>query len=229
MGACLDPLMILTEYVPRGDLCALLASSEQLSLPLRVKMATDAATGMSWLHEMRPERVLHRDLKSKNLLVDNQYRVKVADFGLSQLLPDGMAGQDSNAMRGTPLWNAPEVLQRQVFTEKADIYSFAICLWELVTRQAPFVRIFSHTLTHTIAVFCAIDRLHFLTLVFPSHSTRTALPLSNNWCMWCVSARSGRACLPTRPTNWRNCSSAAGTPIRRSGRRFATSCSRSSS
>jgi serine/threonine protein kinase len=132
-----DALMIVTEYVPRGDLCALLASNDSLSLCLRMKMATDAALGMSWLHESRP-RVLHRDLKSKNLLVDNAYAVKVADFGLSQILPDGVDGHDDKQMRGTPLWNAPEVLERNTFTEKADIYSFAICLWELLTRSQPF-------------------------------------------------------------------------------------------
>ena len=132
-----DALMIVTEYVPRGDLCALLASAEPLSLCLRVKMATDAALGMSWLHESRP-RVLHRDLKSKNLLVDHMYRVKVADFGLSQILPDGVMGHDDKQMRGTPLWNAPEVLDRGAFTERADIYSFAICVWECLTRSQPF-------------------------------------------------------------------------------------------
>jgi hypothetical protein len=149
-----DALMIVTEYVPRGDLCALLASSESLSLCVRMKMAADAALGMSWLHESRP-RVLHRDLKSKNLLVDNNYAVKVADFGLSQILPDGVAGHDDKQMRGTPLWNAPEVLERHAFTEKADIYSFAICLWELLTRSQPFSSYNISTLEELRDIVCA--------------------------------------------------------------------------
>jgi len=101
-------------------------------------MATDTAKGMSWLHSMKPEKVLHRDLKSPNILVDKNYQVKVADFGLSQLLPEGVGDRDVNRMKGSPLWNAPEVLRRETFTEKADVYSFAICLWELISRKSPF-------------------------------------------------------------------------------------------
>lgn len=123
------------QYVPRGDLGKLLASSDALSLCLRMKMATDAALGMNWLHEMRPERVLHRDLKSNNLLVDNMYRVKVADFGLSQLLPDGISGQDTTDMRGTPLWNAPEVLQRSVSHMRLCCYKIYIRNFFYVIRK----------------------------------------------------------------------------------------------
>jgi len=141
MGACTIPgnMMIVTELMPRGDLEALLHDRRlSLSLTLRMKMAREAALGMTWLHGSNPVFV-HRDLKTSNLLVDNDWHIKLCDFGLSQLKQRGETLKDGvEGAKGTPLWMAPEVMAGQQFNEKADIYSFGIVLWEILTRKEPF-------------------------------------------------------------------------------------------
>jgi len=100
-------------------------------------MAKDAALGMNWLHCNNPT-FIHRDLKSSNLLMDEKLKVKVCDFGLSQVKEHGTMLKDEDLARGTPLWMAPEVMEFKEFNEKADVYSFGIVLWEFLTRQEPF-------------------------------------------------------------------------------------------
>eukprot|EP01097_Dermamoeba_algensis_P001375 TRINITY_DN1518_c0_g2_i1.p1 TRINITY_DN1518_c0_g2~~TRINITY_DN1518_c0_g2_i1.p1 ORF type:complete len:555 (+),score=119.45 TRINITY_DN1518_c0_g2_i1:113-1777(+) len=141
MGACTVPghLRIVTELMPRGDVETMLKDANiNLTLFTRMRMALDAALGMTWLHQSNPQ-IIHRDLKTANLLIDDNLTIKVCDFGLSQIkrrddfLKDGQDGA-----KGTPLWMAPEVLMGQQFNEKCDVYSFGIVLWELTTRTEPF-------------------------------------------------------------------------------------------
>eukprot|EP01121_Diplochlamys_sp_Union-15-3_P002396 TRINITY_DN12093_c0_g1_i1.p1 TRINITY_DN12093_c0_g1~~TRINITY_DN12093_c0_g1_i1.p1 ORF type:complete len:452 (-),score=86.26 TRINITY_DN12093_c0_g1_i1:17-1372(-) len=138
MGACTqkDNLFMVSEYLPRGDLNALLKSEVTLSLYKRMKMARDAAYGVNWLHCSNPV-FIHRDLKASNLLVDENDHVKVCDFGLSDIKPQG-ENLKEKAPKGTPLWMAPEVMLSQTITEKCDVYSFGIVLWEILTGKVPF-------------------------------------------------------------------------------------------
>jgi serine/threonine protein kinase len=95
------------------------------------QLATDIALGMEYLHG---KSVVHRDLKSPNVLLDVNWTAKIADFGLSRVFGKQNTSQDMTVMPGgTIAWTAPEVLSRQVYTEKADVYSYAIILWELTT------------------------------------------------------------------------------------------------
>jgi len=125
----------------RGSVHDLLhgANKAKLSFKRKMLIAKQAALGMNWLHCSVPP-FIHRDLKSANLLVDSNWTVKVADFGLSQVKQtDDISTQKAPAnYAGTPLWMAPEVLLRQPFDEKADVYSFGLLLWELFTEQKPF-------------------------------------------------------------------------------------------
>lgn len=100
-----------------------------------MKMSKDAALGMNWLHSSNPI-FIHRDLKLSNLLVDNNYKVLVCDFGLAQMKPKDVAnlGYDPH---GSPLYMAPEVFVGD-YNEKCDIYSFAIVLWEILTQSQAF-------------------------------------------------------------------------------------------
>jgi ankyrin repeat protein len=139
MGACTNPpnLCIVTEYLPRGSLWHILHDrSVNISWKLIIKMATDAARGMYYLHCFKPI-IMHRDLKSPNLLVDQNWNVKVCDFGFTKVKEENFA----NTRCGTPQWMAPEVLRAEEYDEKADIYSFGIVLWELFTRQTPYAKL----------------------------------------------------------------------------------------
>ncbi|XP_033138477.1 serine/threonine-protein kinase CTR1 [Brassica rapa] len=140
MGAVTQPpnLSIVTEYLSRGSLFRLLHKSgarEQLDERRRLSMAYDVAKGMNYLHNRNPP-IVHRDLKSPNLLVDKKYTVKVCDFGLSRLKASTFLSSKSAA--GTPEWMAPEVLRDEQSNEKSDVYSFGVILWELATLQQPW-------------------------------------------------------------------------------------------
>ncbi|XP_041998055.1 serine/threonine-protein kinase CTR1-like isoform X2 [Salvia splendens] len=140
MGAVTEPpnLSIVTEYLSRGSLYRLLhkpGAGEVLDEKRRLSMAYDVAKGMNYLHKHNPP-VVHRDLKSPNLLVDRKYTVKVCDFGLSRLKANTFLSSKSAA--GTPEWMAPEVLRDEPSNEKSDVYSFGVILWELATLQQPW-------------------------------------------------------------------------------------------
>ncbi|XP_038691405.1 serine/threonine-protein kinase CTR1-like isoform X2 [Tripterygium wilfordii] len=140
MGACTQPpnLFIVTEYVSRGSLDDLLRMSNAeliLDERCRLNMAYDVAKGMAYLHQLKPP-IVHRDLKSSNLLVDSSYTIKVCDFGLSRSKAKTFLSTKKAA--GTPAWLAPEVLRNEASNEKSDVYSFGVILWELMTLQRPW-------------------------------------------------------------------------------------------
>ncbi|KAG9457839.1 hypothetical protein H6P81_002347 [Aristolochia fimbriata] len=138
MGAVTSPqrLCIVTEFLPRGSLFRLLQrNTSRLDWRRRVHMALDIARGMNYLHHCNPP-IIHRDLKSSNLLVDKNWTVKVGDFGLSRLKRETYLTTKTG--KGTPQWMAPEVLRNEPSDEKSDIYSFGVILWELVTEKIPW-------------------------------------------------------------------------------------------
>jgi len=126
-------LYLITEYCEKGSLYSILNNKEiRLSNRKILKMALDVVRGMEYLHGSNPP-IIHRDLKTGNLLCDKGWTVKVADFGLSRVV-------DSNKRRmtfcGTIETCAPEILNKdRTYTEKVDVYSFGIVLWEMHTRQ----------------------------------------------------------------------------------------------
>ncbi|CAN6299330.1 unnamed protein product [Urochloa humidicola] len=136
MGAVTRPpnLSIVSEYLPRGSLHKIIHRCE-IDEKRRIKMALDVARGMNCLHTSVPT-IVHRDLKSPNLLVDDNWTVKVCDFGLSRLKHSTFLSSKSTA--GTPEWMAPEVLRNERSNEKCDVYSFGVILWELATLRTPW-------------------------------------------------------------------------------------------
>ncbi|KAK9665143.1 hypothetical protein RND81_14G093200 [Saponaria officinalis] len=138
MGAVTSPqrLCIVTEFLPRGSLFRLLQrSTSKLDWRRRLHMALDIARGMNYLHNCNPP-IIHRDLKSSNLLVDKNWSVKVADFGLSRVKHETYLTTKTG--KGTPQWMAPEVLRNERSDEKSDLYSFGVILWELATQKIPW-------------------------------------------------------------------------------------------
>jgi serine/threonine protein kinase len=128
-------LCIVTEFVKNGSLRRLLEDRAiKLTWPHKMKLLRSVALGVNYLHSLHPV-IVHRDLKPSNLLVDeNMTNVKVADFGFARI-------KEENATMtrcGTPCWTAPEVLRGEKYSEKADVYSFGIVMWEVITRKQPF-------------------------------------------------------------------------------------------
>ncbi|GMH17102.1 hypothetical protein Nepgr_018943 [Nepenthes gracilis] len=135
IGACTKSphLCIVTEYLPGGNLYNYLHKNNRiLELSKLLKFAIDVCKGMEYLHN---NNIIHRDLKTANLLMDIHQVVKVADFGVARFLnQEGIM----TAETGTYRWMAPEVINHQPYDQKADVFSFAIVLWELVTAKVPY-------------------------------------------------------------------------------------------
>ncbi|OMO87315.1 hypothetical protein CCACVL1_09129 [Corchorus capsularis] len=135
IGACTRPpkLCIVTEFMSGGSIYDLLHKQKSgLKLPLFCKVAIDISKGMSYLHE---NKIMHRDLKSANLLMDEKGVVKVADFGVARV--QAQSGV-MTAETGTYRWMAPEVIEHKPYNHKADVFSFGVVLWELLTGKLPY-------------------------------------------------------------------------------------------
>lgn len=124
--------MLVMEYMDHGSLYDLLHNETMfLESELLLPILRDISQGMRFLHSATPQ-VIHGDLKAQNILVDSKFRAKVADFGLSQKKHVGATG--------TPLWMAPELLRGEsVNTPASDMYSFGIILYEVYSRQDPYL------------------------------------------------------------------------------------------
>ncbi|EES04829.1 hypothetical protein BDA96_04G115000 [Sorghum bicolor] len=138
LGACMKPphLSLVTEYMEVGSLYSLIHSKMQktkLHWKRRLKMLRDICRGLMCMHRLK---IVHRDLKSANCLVNKYWTVKICDFGLSRVMSDSAMNDNSSA--GTPEWMAPELIRNEPFTEKCDIFSFGVIMWELCTLCRPW-------------------------------------------------------------------------------------------
>ncbi|KAF4655462.1 hypothetical protein FOL47_009422 [Perkinsus chesapeaki] len=153
LGISLTPrYSLLTEYVPCGSLFDLLHRSHPgnknstttheiggWSLPRVVSIAREICLGMSYLHS---HGVLHCDLKSSNILISENWEVKICDFGLSFMT--GESNRDAKlplGCVGTHHWMAPEILRGEEYSQAADVYSFGMILWEMVYRMIPYAHL----------------------------------------------------------------------------------------
>ncbi|KAL0376261.1 UNVERIFIED_CONTAM: Serine/threonine-protein kinase STY46 [Sesamum calycinum] len=135
IGACTRPpnLCIVTEYMSGGSVYDYLHKQKgSFKLPALLKVAIDVSKGMNYLHQ---NNIIHRDLKAANLLMDENEVVKVGDFGVARV--KAQTGV-MTAETGTYRWMAPEVIEHKPYDHKADVFSFGVVLWELLTGKLPY-------------------------------------------------------------------------------------------
>jgi serine/threonine protein kinase len=157
LGAIRSPPAIVEEYCVRGSLYTVLQRHKKPGAPelawrVRLQLALGAAAGMCYLHNCSPP-ILHRDLKSANLMVDRYFRVKVGDFNLSRVHVANTAlsgSHDGSASLHSPRWMAPEVLQSSAYSKASDVYSYAIILWEIQTLEVPFAEFSQWQIIHAV-------------------------------------------------------------------------------
>ena len=129
-------LYIVTEFMGGGTLAGLLYSSTELvDMQVALRMAYEAALGIAYLHSRNPP-IVHRDIKSENLLLDESGVIKVADFGLSAI--SAASGAQMTDTAGSRPWMAPEMQVGLPYDTSVDAYSFGVLLSELITRVLPY-------------------------------------------------------------------------------------------
>ncbi|EOX92973.1 PREDICTED: serine/threonine-protein kinase STY8 isoform X2 [Theobroma cacao] len=136
-----SPMIIVTEYLPKGDLRAYLKQKGALKPTTAVKFALDIARGMNYLHEHKPEAIIHRDLEPSNILRDDSGHLKVADFGVSKLLKVANTVKEDKPVTSQETscrYVAPEVYRNEEYDTKADVFSFALILQEMIEGCLPF-------------------------------------------------------------------------------------------
>lgn len=150
-------LLLVYEYIPNGTVADHLhgkhAKSDTLPWSTRLNIAVQTAEALAFLHK---SDVIHRDVKTTNILLDNNFQVKVADFGLSRLFPSDVT-HVSTAPQGTPGYVDPEYYKSYRLTEKSDVYSFGVVLAELISSK-PAVDVTRHRHDINLATMAA-DRI----------------------------------------------------------------------
>ncbi|KAK7347008.1 hypothetical protein VNO80_21532 [Phaseolus coccineus] len=126
---------VVVEYLAGGNLKSYLIKNRRRKLAFKIviQLALDLARGLSYLHS---QKIVHRDVKTENMLLDKTRTVKIADFGVARVEasnPNDMTGET-----GTLGYMAPEVLNGNPYNRKCDVYSFGICLWEIYCCDMPY-------------------------------------------------------------------------------------------
>eukprot|EP01089_Gocevia_fonbrunei_P022101 TRINITY_DN879_c0_g1_i1.p1 TRINITY_DN879_c0_g1~~TRINITY_DN879_c0_g1_i1.p1 ORF type:complete len:401 (-),score=122.39 TRINITY_DN879_c0_g1_i1:94-1296(-) len=136
LGICMEQedVYLITEFVNGGDLHKRLLESKTLSWNQKVSYCKDIALAMTYLHS---KNIMHRDLKSHNLLLGEGDKIKVCDFGLARTEGSGEEIKAQKTIVGTHEWMAPEISMGQNYDKSADVFSFAMVMYEVITQGDP--------------------------------------------------------------------------------------------
>eukprot|EP01117_Protostelium_nocturnum_P011928 TRINITY_DN4362_c0_g1_i1.p1 TRINITY_DN4362_c0_g1~~TRINITY_DN4362_c0_g1_i1.p1 ORF type:complete len:855 (+),score=237.93 TRINITY_DN4362_c0_g1_i1:325-2889(+) len=127
-------LAIVMEFASRGSLFHVLNSElYEIGWDRIFAITIDMVKGINYLHERKPDPIVHRDLKSLNILVTDNWDIKICDFGLARL-KNGVNQETLRKLRSTPAWSPPELLDEVEYTTKSDVYSIGIIMWEVIYR-----------------------------------------------------------------------------------------------
>ncbi|KAL1210639.1 putative LRR receptor-like serine/threonine-protein kinase [Cardamine amara subsp. amara] len=144
VGYCDDDrsMALIYEYMANGNLQDYLSSekAEDLSWEKRLHIAIDSAQGLEYLHDGCRPPIVHRDVKTANILLNNNLEAKIADFGLSKVLPEDDLTHVVTSVMGTLGYVDPEYYRTFVLNEKSDVYSFGVVLLELITGQRAIIK-----------------------------------------------------------------------------------------
>ncbi|XP_051152540.1 serine/threonine-protein kinase PCRK1-like [Andrographis paniculata] len=134
--------LLIYEYMPNGSVEDHLSAKAASSLPWdsRLKIASDAARGLEYLHKGMDFQIIFRDFKSSNILLDEEWNAKLSDFGLARLGPSDGRTHVSTAVAGTMGYAAPEYVRTGHLKAKSDIWSYGVFLYELITGRRPMER-----------------------------------------------------------------------------------------
>ncbi|TMW66853.1 hypothetical protein Poli38472_011969 [Pythium oligandrum] len=132
-------LCLVLEHMAKGDLRTILSEWKREGRPTgwdkqKLEIVVHVAEGLTYLHSMSP-KIVHRDLKSRNVLLNDEWNAKLSDFGVSR---EESTHRTMTSNVGSSLWIAPEVMMGNDYNEKADIFSFGILLTELDSHQLPY-------------------------------------------------------------------------------------------
>ncbi|KAK7307267.1 hypothetical protein VNO77_40174 [Canavalia gladiata] len=128
-------LYFVLQFAPYGSLSSLLFGSECLEWNTRFKVAIGVAEGLLYLHQECPRRIIHRDIKASNILLNENYEAEISDFGLAKWLPDKWANHVVFPIEGTFGYLAPEYFMHGVVDEKTDVFALGVLLLELITSR----------------------------------------------------------------------------------------------
>jgi serine/threonine protein kinase len=138
-------IYIVFEQVKQGSLFDLLhmkKNSLELNPKQRIKIALETAVVFEYMHNIG---IVHRDIKSHNVLIDEGFKVKVCDFGLAKftvsnslIISQADLNRGSMQFAGTPTYMAPELFQKRSYDQSVDVYAFGCLLWEIINREVPF-------------------------------------------------------------------------------------------
>lgn len=128
-------LYFVLQFASHGSLSSLLFGSECLAWNIRFKVAVGVAKGLQYLHQDCPRRIIHRDIKASNILLNYDDEAEISDFGLAKWLPDKWAHHVVFPIEGTFGYLAPEYFMHGLVDEKTDVFAFGVLLLELLTGR----------------------------------------------------------------------------------------------